>query len=231
MNFYKKGNILHHAYCIVGSKDEIMKELEIFFTKELDFVIAGNSDFWYGEYDSMSIEDSRALKDLHQNKPTTGERKIFVISANFINERAQNAMLKLFEEPSGDTHFFLILPSQNNLLSTLKSRMIIIPHYGKNNSIINVKDFLKMSVGGRIEEIKNLIKSITDEEESKIEVTKFLNGLELELKKKIDLSKTNSEAVKIFEEIEKVRGYASIQSPSLKMLLEHLALFIPVLKD
>jgi DNA polymerase III delta prime subunit len=223
---YTKNNILHHAYCIVGNKDEVIKELETFFKKELKFDIVGNPDFWYGEYDSMDIEDARALKDLHQNKPTAGERKIFVISANFITEKAQNAMLKLFEEPVGNTHFFLVLPQAFNILPTLKSRLMILNHYGKNSSLIDIKEFLKMSAADRIEEIKNLMKSITDEEESKIEVTKFINGLELELKKNIKLS---SETGKIFEEIEKVRQYASEQSPSLKMLLEHLALILPIL--
>lgn len=228
LNLYTKGNILHHAYGIIGNKDEVIQELETFFKKELKFDIVGNPDFWYGEYDSMDIEDARNLKEMHQNKPTAGERKIFVISANFVGEKAQNAMLKLFEEPAGNTHFFLVLPSVNNILPTLKSRMIIITSEGVGSSLINAKTFLKSSAGTRMEEIKNLMKSITDEEESKIEVTKFINALEVELKKQINLS---ADSVKLFEEIEKVRQYASEQSPSLKMLLEHLALILPVLNN
>jgi DNA polymerase III delta prime subunit len=226
LNLPQKNTLLHHAYCIVGNTDDVVKELETFFKKELDFVIAGNPDFWYGEYDVMSIDDGRKIKELHQNKPTAGNKKIFVVSANFITEQAQNAMLKIFEEPAGDTHFFLVIPSANNLLPTLKSRMILVHHYGTDNTLINAKAFLQSSASARLEEIKKLMKSISDEEESKIEVVKFINALEVELKKQIDLGKAGSRT-DIFLEIEKVRQYASEQSPSLKMILEHIALMVP----
>ena len=116
LNLSIKSNNLHHAYCILGNAEDVVKELEKFFLKELKFSTKNNPDFWRGEFDVMDIADGRAIKILHQNKPTTGDKKIFVISANFITEKAQNAMLKLFEEPRGDTHFFLILPSFTKIL-------------------------------------------------------------------------------------------------------------------
>ncbi len=227
MSFYIDNKNLHHAYAIIGNADEILKELQNFFKKELKFQTTGNPDFWHGIYDVLDVDDSRALKELHQNRPTAGDKKIFVVSANFITEKAQNAMLKIFEEPCGDTHFFLILPTAFNLIPTLASRLIIIHHSGKNNSLVNVKDFLKLSISERIEEIKKLMTSITDEEKSKIEVVNFINALEVELAKKTDFLKLKKREVKLFEQIEKVRQYSSEQSPSLKMLLEYLAFIIP----
>jgi len=228
MNLYIKDKNLHHAYCIVGNNTEVIRELQDFLVKELQFSIVGNPDFWYGEYDVLDVDDSRALKELHQNRPTVGDKKIFVVNANFITEKAQNAMLKIFEEPRGDTHFFLILPSSNGLLSTLASRLMIIHSEEKNNSLINAKDFLQESIGERLEEIKKLMASISDEEESKIEVVKFINALESGFKKKVNFSKLGTNEAKIFESIEKVRQYSSEQSPSLKMLLEYLALVLPI---
>lgn len=224
LNLYIKGQNLHHAYCIIGNADKILKELETFFKKELKFQTAGNPDFWQGTYDVMKMKDATAIIELHQNKPITGDKKIFVISANFITEEAQNRMLKLFEEPRGDTHFFLILPSTNNLLPTLASRMVIIHHHSKDGSVIDVKDFLKSSIRERIEQIKKLMESITDEEKSKIEVVKFINALEVELKNKTDFSKIKKSEAKLYEQIEKIRQYSSEQSPSLKILLEYLSL-------
>ena len=179
MNLYTKGQNLHHAYALIGNADEILKELQNFFKKELQFQTVSNPDFWQGNYDVLDVDDSRALKELHQNRPTAGDKKIFVVSANFITEKAQNAMLKIFEEPRGDTHFFLILPNAFNLIPTLASRLMIIHHAGGDNSLINVKDFLKLSISERIEEIKKLMASITDEEKSKIEVVNFINALEV----------------------------------------------------
>lgn len=222
-----KNNALHHAYCILGNQNEIVGELEKIFKKELNFSINNNPDFWYGEFDVMDIEDGRKIKDLHQNKPVLNDKKIFVVCANFITEKAQNAMLKLFEEPRGDTHFFLIIPSLNNIISTLRSRFFIIDSNCSCDSDVDIKKFLNKNIGGRLEDIKELCESVSDEEKSKIEIINFINRLETELKNKINISKITKEELKLFEEIEKVRQYASEQSPSLKMLLEYLAIIIP----
>jgi DNA polymerase III delta prime subunit len=226
LDIFIKDNFLHHAYCIVGNAEKIVFDLQNFLEKEFNFPIVGNPDFWYGEYDVLDIEDSSKLKDLHQNKPTVFDKKVFVVNTNFITEKAQNSMLKFFEEPSGDTHFFLIMPSAQNIIPTLKSRMIILEHEEINNSLTNGKRFLKSSISERMEMIKELMGSISDEEKSKIEVVKLINSIELELKNKTDFLKSDKKYLKVFEEIEKIRQYASDASPSLKMLLEYLALIV-----
>ena len=242
MDFYIKGKDLHHAYCIVGNAEKIIFDLQNFLEKDLKFPVHGNPDFWYGEYDVLDIDDSRTLKELHQNKPTAFDKKVFVVSTNFITEKAQNAMLKLFEEPSGKTHFFLIMPSAQNIIPTLKSRMIILEHDfchpreggdPENQNRIPVstgmtesgKTFLKSQIGKRIEIIKNLMDSVSDEEKSKMEVVKLINSIESE----IFLRKSTSslfKSVNLLENIEKIRQYASDGSPSLKMLLEYLAIIL-----
>jgi DNA polymerase-3 subunit delta' len=218
-------NFLHHAYCIEGDFSCILPELENFLMNELNFSIHGNQDFWYGEYDTLDIEDSRKLKELHQNKPSTSDKKVFVVNTNFITEKAQNALLKIFEEPSGNTHFFLVIPSTQNILPTLKSRMIIIEHSDENNKNKEAKDFLKSPIGDRLEIIKKIMDSISDEEKSKIEVIKFIESLEVEIKNKKDIKKY----AEVLEKIEIIRQYATDPSPSLKMLLEYLAVMIPIL--
>ena len=236
LNLSVKSNNLHHAYCILGNTEDVINELEKLLTKELNFSITNNPDYWCAKFDVMDIEDSRAIKSSHQNKPTRGDKKIFLVSANFITEKAQNAMLKLFEEPRGDTHFFLIIPSLNNIIPTFRSRLFIIDTAESADSLINPKDFLKMGMGQRMEAVKKICGSVSDEEKSKIEIIKFINSLEvalhadlrgLDADKRGKMLKDKSE---IFWEIEKVRQYASEQSPSLKMLLEHLALTIPIFK-
>jgi len=223
-----KNNNLHHAYCILGNTVDVVDKLEKIFLKELDFSVVNNPDFWYGEFDVMKIKDGRSINDLHQNRPIIGDRKIFVVTANFITEDAQNSMLKLFEEPRGDTHFFLVIPSLDNIIPTLKSRLFVIDTSETESSLINAKDFLRMSVGKRMESVKKICESVSDEEESKMEIIKFINSLEKEFKKNINFLKTSDNDIKMFEEIEKIRQYASEQSPSLKMLLEHLSLMLPV---
>ena len=237
LNLSIRNSNLHHAYCILGNAVDVVNELEKFFQKELKFSVKNNPDFWRGGFDVLKIKDARAIIDSHQNRPTAGDKKIFVVSANFITEEAQNSMLKLFEEPRGDTHLFLILPSLNNIIPTFRSRLFVIDANTAESSIVDANDFLKMPIGKRMEAVKKLCGSISDEEESKIEVIKFINSLEATLHADLRGLGTDKLGKKIkincemFEEIEKVRQYAGEQSPSLKMLLEHLSLLIPVFID
>ena len=82
-----------------------------------------------------------------------------------------------------------------------------------------------MSVGERMDAVKKLAESISDEEESKIQVVKFFNALEMEIAKKADMKDKN--IVWVLESLEKVRQYSNEQSPSLKMLMEYVAMTIP----
>lgn len=215
MDINTKNNSLHHAYCLVGDCKKIIPEL----LKEMNISTSNNPDFLYSEYDVLDIEDSRKLNELHKNRPV-GERKIFVVNTNFITEKAQNSLLKMFEEPKGDTHFFLVVPSEENIIATLKSRMEIIRHKSQAKSLLDAKSFLKMSIGKRLEAVKEFLEEIKDEKNdnhpSKAEIVKFINALEMELKK--------AGSVEKMEKMEKIRQYANMQSPSLKMLLEFVAI-------
>ena len=137
-------------------------------------------------------------------------------------------MLKLFEEPRGDTHFFLVLPSLSNIIPTFRSRLFIIDTSESADSIINPKEFLQMSYGKRMDAVKKICENVSDEEKSKIEIIKFINAIEAEIFTHQSVLSPRLSAS--LEEIEKVRQYASEQSPSLKMLLEHLAIILPLTK-
>ena len=95
---------LHHAYLLEGIAESILKELHEFLEEGLSFHIKGNPDFWHGAFDTFGIDDGRALKEMQSRRPV-GERKIFIVQANFFTREAQNALLKVFEEPTPNTHF------------------------------------------------------------------------------------------------------------------------------
>lgn len=218
---------LFHAYCLVGDCSEIKNNLLVFFQKEMNFKTSGNPDFWSGDFDVFGVDDSRIIKERQLQKPTVYDKKIIVISANFVTEQAQNAMLKLFEEPIESTHLFLISPSSKNFIKTFKSRVVFLDSLVEEKSDLSeAKSFLKASLRERLDFIKELIEKISDEKESKIRVVNLLGLIEKLLLSKSDVK----ESVFLLEEIEKARIYAGEQSPSLKMLLEHIALILPVQK-
>jgi len=221
MNLYTKGQNLHHAYCITGDAGAVRKELETFLKKELKFVPQANPDFLSVTAETLDIDMARAIKDFSDKKPI-GREKIIFITANLITEKAQNAMLKMFEEPRGDTHFFLILPRTDFLLPTLRSRLFIIEGEEESGTR-DAEKFIAMPVGERMRFVADLMEKISDETESKSAVRHFLDMLEAAVVKKFPV-KDNSA---LFLRLEKARSYAGDQSPSLKMVLEYVALTLP----
>src|SRR3989344_9107345 len=111
-------NNLHHAYLIEGSREEIIPEI-FSFCESLDIKTSGNPDFCHIVVDNFKIDEAFDLRSMSSNKSFTASKKIFLISANSFSLDAQNVLLKMFEEPTEDTHFFLVVPDANALLKTL----------------------------------------------------------------------------------------------------------------
>ena len=123
---YRKSGRLHHAYGLTGEREKVKEELFDFLKNDLKFPTTGNPDFWQMDFNIFKIADSRALSEAQLSLPVKYDRKIFIISTNFITKDAQNSLLKIFEEPRADSVFFLVMAGASDLIPTLKSRLIII---------------------------------------------------------------------------------------------------------
>ena len=227
---YKKTGKIHHAYGIFGDREKVRNELTVFLERDLKFPITGNSDFWQGDFNVFKIADSRSLNEAHLNRPVKYDKKVFVIFANFITKDAQNSLLKIFEEPRADTIFFLVLPEATDLLATFKSRLIIGKvTEGKEDLFLQAEEFLKAKVGKRLEIINKITKDIKDEKKTKSDDILFIKNLEKLIRNNRKLNKTKGgkdESFLAVEDIEKAISYAGDESPSIKVILEHLALVL-----
>jgi len=250
INKHFNKNNLHHAYLIEGKK-EINLPLVLELLNELKINISNNPDFYHLELDSFKMKDGEFLKSLTSNKSFSdkeGSKKIFIISANSFLLEAQNSLLKVFEEPIEDTHFFVLTPSVSVFIPTLLSRFYVIREDIDEQSINKeVDNFLKSSKFQRIEFLKVLLKGPNrddedeDEDDNEVEeilvdspkskALKFLDSLELALHKNLykkSTSNTDSKNIKsIFEQIFKVRKYLRQPGSSAKSLMESVALSIP----
>jgi len=226
---------LHHAYLLVGEKEFVFQELQKFLNEKLNFSTISNPDFWLGEFDNFGIDDGRLVKDFQSKKAFSGGKKILIIRTNFLTHEAQNSLLKVFEEPTDNTHLFLIVPSAENLLSTLKSRLMILKDldvgrpniFGGEISKLGVEKFLKGNISKRFELIKVFLPKSKEDRISKSEIINFLNELEEFLYKNKKL--VNIDLEDIFFEIRQCRSYLSDRSPAVKMILEHLSQIIPII--
>lgn len=217
---YQNTKNLHHAYALGGDREQLKNKLFSFLETEVKFPVKNNPDFWSGEFNVFKIADSRSINILHLNKPVKYDRKIFLICANFLTKDAQNSLLKMLEEPQAHTTFFLIIPSAKNLIPTLRSRLMIFEmesdtSLGQNLAV----SFLKANIGKRLEIVSDLLKNIKADKATKVDVLVFLQNLETLLKGK-------KMSVSVIEDIEAGISYANDESPSLKIILEHLALVL-----
>lgn len=228
-------NNLHHAYLIEGARDIASLEI-IEFVKSLGINTIGNPDFIHMELDSFKIDDARNLRSYAVQKSFSSGKRIFIISANNFLLEAQNSLLKVFEEPIADTHFFVIVPDTNSLLKTLVSRFYLIsPSPGEGEGTKEAERFIAMPLKNRIDYIKELLAVEEEEDEEGNEIIvlnstrakalKFLNALEFTLHKKFESRNTFNPD--FFNHFFKVREFLRMPGSSAKSLMESVALIIP----
>lgn len=228
---YLDKNNLHHAYLLEGSREKLLPEV-------LEFAEEKGNEVVQFTFDSLKMEDSRIVKSHALERSMSGEKRIFIISANSILHEAQNSLLKLFEEPIENTHFFVIVPDKNSLLKTLVSRFYVIFHRSDLGEYEkDAEKFIKMPLKARLDFIKELLTETEEEKDeegnevivlnsTRSKSLKFLNALELAMSKATFDTKTDA---KSFEHIFKVREFLRMPGSSAKTLLESVALLIPVL--
>lgn len=226
---YLDQNNLHHAYLIEGVREKVVPEI-LKAVEELGVKTIGNADFVQITLDKFAVEDARNLKAFSQEKANTPGKKVFVISANNFLLDAQNTLLKMFEEPIENTHFFLIVPDASALLKTFSSRFYLIKSgQASDEGTKDVEKFLSMPLVQRIEYLKEFL---VEEEESKEDsarsrALKFINTLEDILHKK-SMSRFNLDTG-VFHQIFKVRKFLRMPGSSTKSLMESVALVVPTL--
>ncbi len=222
---YKKDKFLHHAYLIGGDRAFVLPVLRRFLEKDLGIKTQGNPDVVMQEFETFTIDDARNLKELASRKAFGGGKKIFIVASNFFTREAQNSLLKLFEEPTPDTHFFIITSNSETILPTLRSRLMKTALEGEreDSDLANyAKEFLKLSSYARLEAsyIKTMI-----EDKDKQKALIFLDYLTKALRERVggDIASY----AEVFNQMISSRNYIRDRSASVKLILEHISLVIP----
>ncbi|MFA6158159.1 MAG: hypothetical protein WC763_00825 [Candidatus Paceibacterota bacterium] len=211
---------LHHAYFIEGERVAVLADIESFLNDSFGIVRQGHPDVHYAEYESFGIDDGRGLQEMQAVRPIAGDRKIFIVAADSMTSEAQNSLLKVFEEPTPGTHFFIISSSRRILLPTLRSRVIIIAHPSSLVAAVgeDAKKFVASSLRDRLAFVAGMI-----EEKDKAKAEVFLLALVEELRGK-GLEKASSARVAAIREILSLVPYLKDRAPSIKLILERVCL-------
>ncbi len=175
----------------------------------------------------LDIDTARTI--ISWAKSSYDDDRIGLLSFHTISIPAQNALLKILEEPNEKTRFILVTSNKENLISTVLSR---IHHYEQadalyDNSLDAARLFLATKPTERMksEFIISLLNS-TDEEgrKDRESVRTFILSV-------VDVCGTEPTLVRYVQEILEIASFASEPSASGKALIEYTALLLPQLTD
>lgn len=94
----------------------------------------------------LSVDDARFIKTDSFIYPNNSSKKVYIIiDANKMTFAAQNALLKVLEEPATFTHFILTTNTSGVLLDTIISRCIVYNFKGENINIENLENLERFS--------------------------------------------------------------------------------------
>ncbi len=228
----------HHAFVIEAEAEEGIAVAQAWAEKELGMKARANPDVIVLKYGLLSVEDARRVSELAAGVAFSGDTKVVIIAASRAYHEAQNALLKLFEEPPQGAYLFLVMPTLGGLLPTLRSRVqvlnvrdIVSPSSddGLTMSINPAADeFMKASKEKRSALIKKLTSGKDEEErrENREEALAIVNGIEQAAYRNGGFTKSPI-AAELLRDIQELRGHLYDRSAPVRMILEHLSLSLP----
>ncbi len=94
--------------------------------------------------DDFLTEDAKAV--IKEAYIAESSLKIILLAAKRINIYAQNALLKVLEEPPNNICFILAIPNKSALLPTIRSRLCVKIYESKKEPISTGLDFKNLSL-------------------------------------------------------------------------------------
>lgn len=213
----------HHAYLLIGQRPALVSRVREMISGH--GAPAGET-YWL-ERKVFGIDDSRQIIERQGRQSWTGQKKFFIVAAENITFPAQQALLKVLEEPAAGTHFFLICPDERNLLPTLKSRCQIVkiePLAESAPARERSRRFLSLTPSERLDFIRDAI----DDEGEFVDGAELLEALELALHERF-LTSSTPEFAAALAAVRQARDYLADRPGLPKLVFEHLALTLPVL--
>ncbi len=195
---------MHHANLLIGSRNWALSQIPE--SERIE-----GQDVSILQYDRMSIANVRALIHEASLRPLVREYRTFVLVCDSLLPDAQNALLKLFEEPNAHTVFYLVIPREDMLLPTLRSRLNLLgmETYKEEGKVFT--DFLKARYVDKLAMIAERLKA-----EDVVWVDAVTRGFSQHAHTTRDVT--------LMKDALLLESYIHTTGASKKMLLEHIAL-------
>lgn len=219
-----QSKLVGSAHLVAGGQESLPALLALLEQEGIRTV--GNPDVYVREYARMGADEARELRERAATRAIAGAYRVFVVVTPTMTTEAQNVLLKTFEEPPAGAMFFLVVPSPQVLLSTLRSRMQPLPlKSSRSEEVVGAGEFLAALPEKRLEMLKPLLEKDDDDKRDLRPILGFLTSLEIQIaRQKGALDAARREGL---EALYRARMYLNDKGALLKPLLEQVALLVP----
>ena len=225
----------HHAYLYIGAHEPGILAARTFAAEKLGIEGVNHPDLAVFAYEGLfPIDHARRVITFASQAPVEGDKKLIVIAAGRLFVPSQNALLKLFEEPSEGTTPILIVPAEGMLLPTLRSRLIELPRV-EGEIDVAARLFLDASRTEREKIVAKLVSRVKsdnkDEEKqaARMEAVRIAEGLvRAAHAKRLTAKGEEAEDLALFlRELVRFMPILHTSSAPLKLIFEHILIVMP----
>ncbi len=210
---------------LVGDTQDVFLATKSFFKETENIDLESHGDVAIHASDSLTIDIAREIKEWTEGMPQYRPNKLLVLTPTIFPVISQNALLKTFEEPSGNTQIILAIKDVSILLPTILSRAVVYHIPTKEKTCDDA--LLRLAPHARLldKEVAMLLKTGL-QKPSKEKVGEFFNNLTQAALRSSYSNIKRREAVRV---LTTVTPYIYDQGASIKMLVEYTCLQLPVL--
>lgn len=221
------------TYVVEAIQEEGVGRVLAFAEQSLHMPVQANPDVVVLRYSVCSVEHARKIVSYVAQSGLSGQ-KLIVVAAERLFHEAQNALLKVFEEPPVGTTIVLIVPSVGMLLPTLRSRLTTLPSLegGVRRTISpEAQAFIQGSGDEREKIVQKLLDRTksdkdTEKQRARVEAQEIVSGI-TETVHNAWRKKPTAETELLLQELTVFTPMLYQPSAPLKLIFEHLLLTVP----
>lgn len=136
----------HHA--------QLLRVLDISDVKPLEFYgDTSDAEVETLQFSTIGIDEVRRITQVASLRPELSRLRLLVVITTSVTFEAQQALLKILEEPPQTTKFLFVVPSDFIMLPTLASRFQVIENFVNGSAGESFNVFSRLSYGDRLAEI------------------------------------------------------------------------------
>lgn len=214
---------LHHAYLLEGDARELMEPLLAHLENELGILREGNPNIRIFVPETLDIATAKDIRAASGMTGISGGRSVYIIGARAFTHEAQNALLKTLEEPGEGALFFLIVPTKELLLPTVRSRLLLLSADASecsSDDLLGAERFLAGDIAERLA-IATRIHQEEDKDIARDNAKALLAALI------VAYGRRENRDPRYLERLIATRRWLYTRAPSLKLLLEGVAITLP----